>query len=93
MDVAELRRRIGITFQDYMTYDLSAAENIGIGDLPYREDLKRIRDSARLAGIDATLRGLPDGYETQLSRVHLDDGTPASPFPAASGNGSRWPAR
>ncbi|MFF3656262.1 ABC transporter ATP-binding protein [Streptomyces olivochromogenes] len=78
MDVAELRRRIGVTFQDYMTYDLSAAENIGIGDLPYREDLERIRDSARLAGIDATLRGLPEGYDTQLSRVHLDeeDGTP-----------------
>ncbi|MFI6472825.1 ATP-binding cassette domain-containing protein [Streptomyces sp. NPDC050516] len=78
MDVAELRRRIGVTFQDYMTYDLSAAENIGIGDLPHREDPERIRGSAALAGIDSTLSGLPDGYETQLSRVHLDeeDGTP-----------------
>lgn len=30
-----------------------------------------------LTGIDTTLRNLPDGYETQLSRVHLDeeDGT------------------
>ncbi|MEU6477106.1 ABC transporter ATP-binding protein [Streptomyces sp. NPDC047017] len=77
MDVAALRRRIGVTFQDYMTYDLSAAENIGIGDLPHRTDRERVRDSARLAGIDATLRALPDGYATQLSRVHLDeeDGT------------------
>ncbi|MFJ3229740.1 ABC transporter ATP-binding protein [Streptomyces sp. NPDC086787] len=78
MDVAELRRRIGVTFQDYMTYDLTAAENIGIGDLPYREDLDRIRAGAAQAGIDGTLRALPDGYQTQLSRVHLDedDGTP-----------------
>lgn len=30
--VAELRRRIGALFQDFMTYDLTAAENIGVGD-------------------------------------------------------------
>ncbi|MEV5988883.1 ABC transporter ATP-binding protein [Streptomyces sp. NPDC052051] len=78
MDVTELRRRIGVTFQDYMTYDLSAAENIGIGHLPHRDDLERIRASATEAGIDETLRRLPEGYATQLSRVHLDedDGTP-----------------
>ncbi|MEV0977431.1 ABC transporter ATP-binding protein [Streptomyces sp. NPDC049915] len=70
MDVTELRRRIGVTFQDYMTYDLSAAENIGIGDLAHREDRERIHASAALAGIDGTLRGLPEGYATQLSRVH-----------------------
>ncbi|MFF7245228.1 ABC transporter ATP-binding protein [Embleya sp. NPDC008237] len=73
MDVAALRRRIGVTFQDYMTYDLSAAENIGIGDLAHREDAARIRSSAVLAGIDADLSALPDGYRTQLSRVHLDE--------------------
>ncbi|MET7303210.1 ABC transporter ATP-binding protein [Embleya sp. NPDC005575] len=73
MDVAALRRRIGVTFQDYMTYDLSAAENIGIGDLAHREDRARIRSSAALAGIDADLSALPDGYRTQLSRVHLDE--------------------
>ncbi|MYS85576.1 ATP-binding cassette domain-containing protein [Streptomyces sp. SID5474] len=73
MDVAALRRRLGVTFQDYMTYDLSAAENIGIGDLAHREDSARIRMSAVLAGIDADLSALPDGYRTQLSRVHLDE--------------------
>ncbi|WP_231640719.1 ABC transporter ATP-binding protein [Nocardiopsis sp. NRRL B-16309] len=30
MDPAELRRRIGAVFQDYMEYDLTAAENIGL---------------------------------------------------------------
>ncbi|WP_331770702.1 ABC transporter ATP-binding protein/permease (plasmid) [Embleya sp. NBC_00888] len=73
MDAAALRCRIGVTFQDYMTYDLSAAENIGIGDLAHREDLARIRAGAVSAGIDADLSALPDGYRTQLSRVHLDE--------------------
>ncbi|MGW1991493.1 ATP-binding cassette domain-containing protein [Embleya sp. NPDC001921] len=56
-----------------MTYDLSAAENIGIGDLAHREDLVRTRAGAVSAGIDADLSALPDGYRTQLSRVHLDE--------------------
>ena len=32
-----------------------------------------MRGSARLAGIDRDLARLPDGYDTQLSRVHLDE--------------------
>ncbi|HEX6871694.1 MAG TPA: ABC transporter ATP-binding protein, partial [Micromonosporaceae bacterium] len=34
-DVAELRQRIGAVFQDYMAYDLTAAENIGLGDVAH----------------------------------------------------------
>nr|WP_311921954.1 ABC transporter ATP-binding protein [Microbispora sp. H10836] len=33
LDPAELRSRISAVFQDYMEYDLTAAENIGLGDL------------------------------------------------------------
>ncbi|GAA1556260.1 hypothetical protein GCM10009678_44130 [Actinomadura kijaniata] len=73
LDVAELRARIGVTFQDYLTYDLSARDNIGVGDLPHREDEERVRAAARLADIDATLAALPNGYRTQLSRVHHDE--------------------
>ncbi|WP_282692496.1 ABC transporter ATP-binding protein [Streptomyces sp. CC208A] len=73
MDVEALRRRIGVTFQDYMAYDLTAGENIGVGDLPHLGDHERIRRTAALAGMDEFLAGLPDGYLTQLSRVHLDE--------------------
>ncbi|RFU43515.1 ABC transporter ATP-binding protein [Actinomadura logoneensis] len=73
LDVEELRARIGVTFQDYLTYDFTAQDNIGIGDLPHREDGDRVRAAARLAGIDDELAALPHGYRTQLSRVHLDD--------------------
>lgn len=72
--VAELRARIGAVFQDYMDYDLTAAENIGLGDLESIDDLDRIRTAARSAGIHHTVEQLPAGYRTMLSRLfHAGD--------------------
>ncbi|MFD0346136.1 ATP-binding cassette domain-containing protein [Kitasatospora aburaviensis] len=73
MPVDELRRRIGATFQDFMTYDLTAAENIGLGAPEHREDLDRIRAAAARAGIDRSLERLPRGYRTLLSRTFTDE--------------------
>lgn len=74
IEVEELRQRIGVVFQDYMTYDLTAAENIGIGDLHALDDLPRIREVARMAGIDDAIAALPRGYGTLLSRIFLNEG-------------------
>ncbi|MEU1819994.1 ABC transporter ATP-binding protein [Streptomyces roseifaciens] len=68
VDVAELRRRIGAVFQDYMHYDMTAAENIALGDLTALGDRPRIEAAAERAGIHAKLAGLPYGYDTLLSR-------------------------
>jgi ATP-binding cassette subfamily B protein len=74
LPVTELRRRIGAVFQDYMTYDMTAAENIGVGDLEAaREPL--IRAAAGRAGIHDTIAALPHGYDTTLSRVLLGPGS------------------
>ena len=67
--VADLRRRIGTIFQDFMAYDLTATENIAVGDLTALEDPARVGAAARLAGCDATLAALPSGYATKLSRT------------------------
>ncbi|MFC5753127.1 ABC transporter ATP-binding protein [Actinomadura rugatobispora] len=68
MDPAELRSRIGAVFQDYMEYDLSAADNIGLGDVRDR-DMDRVRAAARRAGVHDALAALPRGYDTLLSRL------------------------
>ena len=73
-DVAELRKRITATFQDFVSYDLSAAECVGIGDIQHLGRLELIRDAARQAEIDDVLTGLPRGYETLLSRVFVGQG-------------------
>ncbi|MGW0400025.1 ABC transporter ATP-binding protein [Streptomyces sp. NPDC003002] len=70
--VAELRRRLGAVFQDYMEYDLTAAENIAIGDVRAMDDRPRLQAAARTADIDTVLTELPRGYDTLLSRLFAD---------------------
>ncbi|MFD7657931.1 ABC transporter ATP-binding protein, partial [Actinosynnema sp. NPDC059797] len=69
LDPAELRLRIGAVFQDYMNYDMTAAENIGLGDLDVSGDRARVEAAAADAGADGFVSALPRGYETMLSRV------------------------
>jgi ATP-binding cassette subfamily B protein/ATP-binding cassette subfamily C protein len=66
MEPAELRRRVGAVFQDFVRYQLSAAENIGLGNTDHLEDRERIADAARRAGAAPVVEGLPRGYDTVL---------------------------
>jgi ATP-binding cassette subfamily B protein len=68
IDSRALRRRIGATFQDFMMYELTASENIGIGDTALLDDRQRIRAAAASAGVHDALERLPRGYDTLLSR-------------------------
>ncbi|WBQ08644.1 ABC transporter ATP-binding protein [Kribbella sp. CA-293567] len=73
LDPASLRNRIGSVFQDFVSYDLSARANIGLGDLPAMDDLERIRTAADQVGLGATLDALPRGFDTALTRMFLDE--------------------
>ncbi|WP_239101536.1 ABC transporter ATP-binding protein [Microbispora amethystogenes] len=85
IDPAELRARIGAVFQDYMEYDMTAAENIGLGDLSAMGDRGRIEAAARRAGAHGAVSGLPRGYDTMLSRIFAD---PADPDGSAEDGGA-----
>jgi ATP-binding cassette subfamily B protein len=69
LDRRALAQRITVAFQDFMTYDLTAGENIGVGDLRHLDDEARLRTAAAAAGLDEALAALPSGYRTMLSRV------------------------
>lgn len=73
LDPASLRRRIGAVFQDYMSYDFTAADNIGLGSLDHLADSARITDAAILAGVDEAIQALPHGYQTMLSMIFPAD--------------------
>ncbi|GAA1042876.1 ABC transporter ATP-binding protein [Virgisporangium ochraceum] len=72
---ADLRDRMAVIFQDFMQYELSAAENIGVGDLTRASDPAAVPAAAGRAGIHDVLAALPDGYRTMLSRS-FEDGDP-----------------
>ncbi|MEU6114466.1 ABC transporter ATP-binding protein [Streptomyces sp. NPDC047117] len=79
VDPVELRRRIGVVFQDYMNYDLTAAESIALGDLSALDDRERLTSAAREAGIHDALSRLPYGYDTLLSRTFMMEGDKDDP--------------
>ncbi|WP_229398340.1 ABC transporter ATP-binding protein [Micromonospora okii] len=90
VDVAELRRRIGAVFQDYMHYEMTAAENIGLGDLAVLGDRSRVRAAAVRAGIDEGLAALPHGYDTLLSRMFLTEAGKDDPETGVALSGGQW---
>jgi ATP-binding cassette, subfamily B, bacterial len=67
-DPDELRTHISAMFQDYVTYQATVAENIGLGDLPRLEDRPRIVDSAERAGIADRVAEMPLGFDSPLGR-------------------------
>lgn len=75
--VDDWRRQIGVIFQDFNRYELTAAENIGFGAVELRDNRERVREAARRAGVLATLEHLPKGLDTPLARQY-EDGTELS---------------
>jgi ATP-binding cassette subfamily B protein len=67
-DPAQLRAQIGGMFQDYVTYQATAAENIGLGHLDAIADREAILQASRQAGADGLIAALPQGYETALGK-------------------------
>jgi len=67
-EAAELRRQIGAMFQDYVDYQATAAENIGLGNVPAITDREAIVRASKQAGSDELIAGLPEGYDTALGK-------------------------
>lgn len=90
LDVERLRARIGAVFQDFMAYDLTARENIGVGDLGALTDLERITSAARGARVDDAIASLPRGYETMLTRIFFDHADRDDPDTGVFLSGGQW---
>ncbi len=68
IDKGELRARVGVVFQDFVHYHLSAQDNVGIGWLPSREDREAVTHAAKDAGAADVIESLPEGYDSMLGR-------------------------
>ena len=64
----DLYREIGVIFQDYMRYEMTARENIAVGRIEEIDNLQLLRQSARKSMADGVVGKLPAGYEQMLGR-------------------------
>ncbi len=64
----EYRKKISMVFQDHIRYQMSARENIFLGDIEQKEDTTKIKQAAKQSGIDQVISYLTSGYETILGR-------------------------
>ncbi|WP_414625081.1 ABC transporter ATP-binding protein [Calothrix sp. CCY 0018] len=67
-DLDELRRRIGVIFQNFVRYQFTVGENIGVGDVEKLEDEKAWEIAAEKGMAQPFIERLPDGFTTQLGR-------------------------
>jgi ATP-binding cassette subfamily B protein len=67
-DPDDLRGVIAAMFQDYVTYQATASENIGLGELSELENRPAVSAAAQKGGADELIEGLPDGYDTPLGK-------------------------
>ncbi|KRG67664.1 ABC transporter ATP-binding protein [Stenotrophomonas terrae] len=67
-DLDDLRANMGVIFQDFVRYHLSAGENIGVGLVEAMDDKTRIRDAAHRALADEVIDALPAGYDQLIGR-------------------------
>lgn len=67
-DLDGLRGAMGVIFQDFMRYNLSAADNIAVGRIEDRDNRPRIIDAARRSLADQVIEGLPKQYDQMIGK-------------------------
>ena len=67
-DLEDLYREIGVIFQDFMRYEMTARENIAVGKIDRVADLAGLRAAAEKSLANEVIARLPAGYEQMLGR-------------------------
>jgi len=71
-DPEEYRKFFSVVFQDFMLYNLSAGENIRLGNINEENPEERIKSSATTTGVHELISNLPNGYETVIGTLFDD---------------------
>lgn len=67
-DLQDLRHQVGIIFQDYVRFQMSASDNIAVGQISHITDNERIQTSAIKSLADPLIQRLPEGYNQVLGK-------------------------
>ena len=72
IDPEEYRKHFSVVFQDFMLYNLTAGENIRMGNIDEKNPESRIKASAETTGINDLIDNLQNGYETVIGNLFDD---------------------
>ena len=72
IDPEEYRKQFSVIFQDFMLYNLTAGENILMGNIDEKNPAVRIKASAKSTGVHDLIDSLPNGYETVIGNLFDD---------------------
>ena len=67
-DPNDLRREVGVIFQDYLRYQMTVAQNIAVGNIEHQDDRALIETSAQRSLADTLAERLPGRYDQELGR-------------------------
>ena len=67
-DLDALHREIGVIFQDFMRYEMTAGENIAVGDIEELDNLELLRVAAHKSLAHEVVARLPRRYDQMLGR-------------------------
>jgi ATP-binding cassette subfamily B protein len=66
--IEDLQKEIGVIFQDFVRYDMTARENIGVGRIESIQDTERLLMAAGKSKASELIERFPDGMEQMLGR-------------------------
>ncbi len=69
LDPEQLRKRIGVLFQDFATYELSIRENVLMGRPDDAPDEQRVQKALKDSRSDAMLRKMSQGLDSKVGRL------------------------
>ena len=76
-DIEDLHREMGVIFQDFMRYEMTARENIAVGRVEEIDNLGLLKTASHKSMADGVIERLPLGYEQMLGR-RFDQGVDLS---------------
>jgi ATP-binding cassette subfamily B protein len=72
MDPVEYRKHFSVVFQDFMLYNLSAGENIRLGNIAGEKTAGDTAGPAQVTGVHELINSLPSGYDTVIGNLFDD---------------------
>jgi ATP-binding cassette subfamily B protein len=64
----DLHHEIGVIFQDFMRYEMTARENISVGRVESEHSQAEVEDAAHKSLAESVIAKLPGGYDQMLGR-------------------------